>query len=143
MCSAITCTRARPGTRRRAGELSGWWVEWGDYTPAIRRWEALLGRAAPRPSEPTRCGRLGVSARFAEWVMGLPAGWVTDIPIPRRAQIRALGNGVVPAHAAHALRLLLADLHHAHDDGAHPPVWHAGVHETDHQPGRDTRPDSE
>jgi DNA (cytosine-5)-methyltransferase 1 len=40
-------------------------------------------------------------------MMGLPAGWVTDVDIPRNAQLKALGNGVVPQQAALALRLLL------------------------------------
>jgi DNA (cytosine-5)-methyltransferase 1 len=35
--------------------------------------------------------------------MGLPAGWVTDLALPRTAQLRALGNGVVPQQAEHAL----------------------------------------
>lgn len=39
-------------------------------------------------------------------MMGLPAGWVTDIDIPRNAQLKALGNGVVPQQAALALTLL-------------------------------------
>ena len=40
--------------------------------------------------------------------MGLPEGWVTDVPgLSRNAQLKALGNGVVPAQAAMALRLLL------------------------------------
>lgn len=40
--------------------------------------------------------------------MGLPAGWVTDTPgLPRTAQLKALGNGVVPQQATAALRLLL------------------------------------
>lgn len=40
--------------------------------------------------------------------MGLPAGWVTDVPgLSRSAQLKALGNGVVPQQAALALRLLL------------------------------------
>lgn len=39
--------------------------------------------------------------------MGLPAGHVTDVNIPRNAQLKALGNGVVPQQAALALRYLL------------------------------------
>jgi DNA (cytosine-5)-methyltransferase 1 len=40
--------------------------------------------------------------------MGLPEGWVTDVPgLSRNAQLKALGNGVVPAQAALALRMLL------------------------------------
>jgi DNA (cytosine-5)-methyltransferase 1 len=42
--------------------------------------------------------------------MGLPPGWVTNLPLPRTAQLRALGNGVVPQQAAYAVSLLLADL---------------------------------
>ena len=39
--------------------------------------------------------------------MGLPDGWVTDVPGITRAQaLKALGNGVVPQQAAHALRQL-------------------------------------
>jgi DNA (cytosine-5)-methyltransferase 1 len=41
-------------------------------------------------------------------MMGLPEGWVTDVPgLSRNAQLKALGNGVVPQQAALALRLLL------------------------------------
>ena len=39
--------------------------------------------------------------------MGLPEGWVTGVDIPRNAQLKALGNGVVPQQAALALRLIL------------------------------------
>lgn len=78
-------------------------VDWGAYEPAIRRWEYALGRRAPRPVDDL--GRL--SPAFTEWLMGLPAGWVTDTPgITRPAALKALGNGVVPQQAAAALRLL-------------------------------------
>jgi len=48
--------------------------------------------------------------RFVEWLMGLPDGWVTDsgLGLTPPEQLTALGNGVVPAQAAHALRALLA-----------------------------------
>jgi len=40
--------------------------------------------------------------------MGLPDGWVTDVPgLSRNAKLTAIGDGVVPAQAAMALRLLL------------------------------------
>ncbi|MCW2957173.1 MAG: methyltransferase [Thermoleophilia bacterium] len=40
--------------------------------------------------------------------MGLPAGWVTDVPgLPVSGQLKALGNGVVPQQAAAAVRELL------------------------------------
>ncbi|MFF1376772.1 hypothetical protein [Streptomyces sp. NPDC058308] len=50
-------------------------------------------------------GRL--SPAFVEWLMGLPAGHVTDVPgLSRSAQLKALGNGVVPHQALAALRFL-------------------------------------
>lgn len=77
-------------------------MNWGEYEPAIRRHEAALGRPAPSPTDEK--GRL--NPVFVEWMMGLPEGWVTDIITSRTAALRMLGNGVVPAQAAQALRLL-------------------------------------
>ena len=83
-------------------------LDWGNYTPAIHRWEAVLGRPAPRPTEPGRTGER-LSPRFVEWMMGLPEGWVTDVPgLSRNAQLKALGNGVVPQQAEHAIRHMLS-----------------------------------
>lgn len=83
-------------------------IRFGQYAPAIARWESVLGRPAPAPTEPTgKGGAHRLSPRFVEWLMGLPAGWVTDVPdLPRNAQLKALGNGVVPQQAALACRLL-------------------------------------
>jgi DNA (cytosine-5)-methyltransferase 1 len=40
-------------------------------------------------------------------MQGLPPGWVTATPGLRRpAQLAALGNGVVPQQAQHAMELL-------------------------------------
>lgn len=84
-------------------------VLWGQYEPAIRRWEAILGRPAPAPTEPGPRGGQRLSPRLTEWMMGWPDGWVTDVPgISRNDALRICGNGVVPQQAAHALRLLLA-----------------------------------
>jgi DNA (cytosine-5)-methyltransferase 1 len=81
---------------------------WGEYEPAIRRWEHVLGCPAPPPAEPGPAGRPRLSAAFAEWMMGIP-GLVTGVPgIPRTGQLRVIGNGVVPQQAAAALRLLIA-----------------------------------
>lgn len=80
----------------------------GDYAPAIARWEQALGRPAPAPTEPTgRNGAHRLSPAFVEWMMGLPAGHVTEVPgLTRNAQLKALGNGVVPRQAAEAVRYL-------------------------------------
>jgi DNA (cytosine-5)-methyltransferase 1 len=80
-------------------------VQWGAYGPAVRRWEHVLGRPAPAPTD--ALGRL--SPAFVEWMQGLAMGHVTSVPgLPRGAQLKALGNGVVPQQAEAALRLLAA-----------------------------------
>lgn len=84
-------------------------ADFGIYSEAVRRWEALT-RPAPPPTEPTgRDGAHRLSPAFVEWMMGLPAGWVTDpaIGLTRNHQLRALGNGVVPQQAAAAITHLL------------------------------------
>lgn len=87
-------------------------VEWGEYEPAIRRWEALHGEA-PKPVEPNRNGKPRLTTTFVEWMMGLPPGHVTDVPgIARGKQIQILGNGVVPQQAEAALRMILQRIPH-------------------------------
>ena len=85
-------------------------VDFGPYTAAIRRWEAVIGRPAPSPTEPGKDGRPRLSPRFVEWMLGLEDGHVTAVGIPRNAQLKALGNGVVPQQAALALSMLLPRL---------------------------------
>lgn len=83
-------------------------VAWGCYEPSIRRWERVLGRSAPTPTETSPRGAQRLSPAFAEWLMGLPAGYVTNVPgLTRNDQLRLLGNGVVPAQAEAAIRYLL------------------------------------
>jgi DNA (cytosine-5)-methyltransferase 1 len=84
-------------------------IEWGAYEPAIRRWEQVLGRTSPAPTNPDgRDGQHRLAAEFVEFLMGLPAGHVTDpaIGLTRNQQLKALGNGVVPAQCSLALRML-------------------------------------
>lgn len=88
--------------------------QWAEYAPAIERWEEILGRPAPPPTvKSRRAGPYGgkgsqvINPAFSEWMMGLPAGWVTKVPgLSKSAQLRILGNGVVPQQAELALRLL-------------------------------------
>jgi hypothetical protein len=47
-----------------------------------------------------------LNSKFVEYMMGLPAGWVTDIDLSRTQQLKILGNGVVPQQAYYALELL-------------------------------------
>jgi len=91
---------------------------WGEYAPAIRHWEALT-RPAPAPTIPGRNGSPRLSPAFPEWMMGLPAGWVTDVPgITRNEALKAIGNGVVPQQAAAATRWLLDQIQTHALDGA-------------------------
>ena len=76
-------------------------TDWGRFTSAIVRWERILGRPAPHP---TQDGNL--SSSFVEWMMGLKDGWVTGIGLSRSQELRLLGNGVVPQQARLALNLL-------------------------------------
>jgi len=92
-----------------SGLACGCNTNWGQYEAAIRRWERVLGRCAPAPTQLGPKGRPRLDARFSEFMMGLPAGWVTDIPgITRNEALKALGNGVVPQQGAEALRQMLA-----------------------------------
>lgn len=83
---------------------------WGGYEAAIRSHERLLGRTAPPATEPgPKRATPRLNARFTEWMMCLPDGWVVDVPgISRRQQLTMLGNGVVPPQAAYALEDMLA-----------------------------------
>lgn len=88
-------------------------TNWGQFEPAIRRWEKILNRQAPAPTEPSgKDGNHRLSAKFTEWMMGLPDGHVTDpdIGITRNDQLKACGNGVVPQQAEFALRYLMGKI---------------------------------
>ena len=91
------------------GALPGQVVDWGQYAPAIHRWEQVLGRAAPAPTTTGPKGGQRLSAHFVEFLMGLPEGHVTGVKISRNDQLKALGNGVVPQQAAEATRRFLLD----------------------------------
>ena len=66
------------------------------------RWATIVGRQAPEYATNDNT----VNPVFVEWLMGLPEGYVTNIVLSRKAQLKILGNGVVPQQAALALQLL-------------------------------------
>lgn len=110
---ARSARNATSGRKQDSKHHDGWTLSdvayadrWGRYAPAIARWEQVTGRPAPDPTEPGAKGRQRLSPRFVEWLMGLPAGWVTD-HLPRNPALRVLGNGVVPQQATHAIRELV------------------------------------
>jgi DNA (cytosine-5)-methyltransferase 1 len=82
-------------------------ARWGKYAPAIAAHEWFAGRPQPPETETDKNGRPRLSARFDEWVMALPDGWVTDVPgIDYNDALRLCGNGVIPAQAETAYREL-------------------------------------
>lgn len=90
----------------RAGQMGEDTVLDADILPqpcVLQAWERLSGRALP-------ASLTYLSPVFVEWMMGLPAGWVTDPEHwrgvegnHRNMMIRMLGNGVVPRQAAAAI----------------------------------------
>ena len=83
-------------------------TDWGPYAAAVHRWEPIVGRRAPAPTELTYRGKHRLSPRFTEWMMGLDDGWITDTPgITRNQALKMCGNGVVPQQAVAALHHML------------------------------------
>jgi DNA (cytosine-5)-methyltransferase 1 len=91
------------------GEITS--TAWGKFAPAIERWEQLTKRPAPAPTKPDgKDGAHRLSSEFTEWMMGLPAGWITGCGLSRKDELKACGNGVVPAQAKLALTILINDM---------------------------------
>ncbi|MFE0251762.1 DNA cytosine methyltransferase [Streptomyces sp. NPDC059010] len=111
--SASQGASSRPSIEYLARDLADsrqWLATNGtDYGPAIHRWETVLGRPAPEPTEPGTKGNRRLSPAFVEWMMGADPGWVTgtDLGLSRSDQLKILGNGVVIHQAALAYRTLL------------------------------------
>lgn len=76
-------------------------VDFGRYQPAVDRWASIFGQP-PAPTD--HKGRL--NPPFVEWMLGYPAGWVTDAGLSRSAELRALGNAQQPQVATAALSIL-------------------------------------
>ena len=108
-------TKGGPNQRGSAGDPSlpaaVQAERWGEYAAAVARHEMAIGRAAPNPTHSPRrpAGKPKLSPEFVEWLMMLPAGHVTGVPhLTRAQQLKALGNGVVPAQAAEGIARCLA-----------------------------------
>lgn len=89
-------------------DAAGRVLDWAQYGPAIRQWERILGRPAPYPTAVGARGGRVLNPALPEWMMGLPAGWITSVPgLTRSQQLKLAGNGVVPRQAIAAYRYLL------------------------------------
>lgn len=101
---------------KTGNQFEAWW---GTAWPMILRWSILHGEPPPITDEQVSYPhkpfgkafpevREGTNPEFIEWMMGLPAGWVTGVPgLTRNQQIKMLGNGVCPLQAATALKELI------------------------------------
>lgn len=77
----------------------------GPFADAVRRWEQVIGRAAPEPITTVK-EKEKINPVFVEWMMGLPEGHVTGHNLKLSEELKMLGNGVVPQQASIALKLL-------------------------------------
>ena len=95
--------------------------------PVNRKWEhdwevQKLGRGSIAFSDmylqdpPQELDQDKVNTKFIEYMMGLPAGWVTDVNIPITQHYKMLGNGVVPQQAYYALQQLMELDTHSEQD---------------------------
>lgn len=81
-------------------------IDWGKYTPTIRRWESVLERTAPAPTV-QRKDKRRLNPQFVEWMMGLDEGHVTGHGLSSAQELKMLGNGVVPQQARAAIAQLM------------------------------------
>lgn len=107
-------TNGGPNQRGRRGDLAmpsaALINDFGRFNAAIERWAAVVG-ASPSPREIGPRGGERLSPRFVEWMVGLPAGFVTDVPgLSRNTQLRVLGNIVVPQFAQLMINELMTEI---------------------------------
>ena len=81
-------------------------IDWGKYTPTIRRWEFILDRPVPEPTVEHKNKRR-LNSVFVEWMMGLDEGHVTGHGLSSAQELKMLGNGVVPQQASAAIAQLM------------------------------------
>jgi DNA (cytosine-5)-methyltransferase 1 len=87
---------SNPNTKQLQADRQTSKLGWRFETPL-----ELSMRKTPNPLDQSK-----LNPKFVEYMMGLPEGWVTDLPISRAQQFKLLGNGVVPQQAYKALEIL-------------------------------------
>jgi DNA (cytosine-5)-methyltransferase 1 len=100
-------SNAREESRRANRKIS---TESGRFQPRQNigqaRSEHRFSCEMERKAIPATLAEGKLNAKFVEYMMGLPSGWVTDLGFSRTQQLKMLGNGVVPQQAYYALQLL-------------------------------------
>lgn len=102
-------TNGGPNQRGSKGDLAmGTAVQaehWGKFAEAVALWEEVTGRPAPDPTVPAPRGGRRLNPALSEWMMGYPAGFLTD-RLERNETLKAAGNGVVTLQARAAWEML-------------------------------------
>lgn len=88
--------------RQYMGKQDSKWREGESQSIAATLEQDIFSREVPNPLDQEK-----LNVKYVEYLMGLPEGWVTDLPLSRSQQLKILGNGVVPQQAYLALQLLL------------------------------------
>jgi DNA (cytosine-5)-methyltransferase 1 len=102
-------TNGGPNQRGRRGDLAmGSAVQaehWGKFAPAVALWADAFGALPPEPTEPAPKGGRRLNASLSEWMMGYPAGFLTD-GFARNDALKMAGNGAMAVQARAAWDLL-------------------------------------
>jgi len=105
-CEDQLCTEKSNGVEQGVisdSEHFSWQHHW-QVSKLARRFTSRFEMSLQDPPHALVDGK--VNAKFVEYMMGLPVGWVTDLDLSRSQQLKILGNGVVPQQAYYALELL-------------------------------------
>ncbi len=105
-CKDQLCTEKSNGVEQGVisnSEHFSWQHQW-QVSKLARRFTSRFEMSLQDPPHALVDGK--VNAKFVEYMMGLPVGWVTDLDLSRSQQLKILGNGVVPQQAYYALELL-------------------------------------
>jgi DNA (cytosine-5)-methyltransferase 1 len=114
---SLRCDVGAQGTQRHQGESQSESPKLGQTVTYTKSWGtgfqfkrnqsslskyrnlfSISEREVPNPLAEDK-----LNAKFVEYMMGLPVGWVTDLDISRSQQLKLLGNGVVPQQAYYAI----------------------------------------
>lgn len=83
-------------------------------TRALEHWANVTGEPYPYPlyTTPMPGTQGGATLAFIEWMMGLPAGYVSTpgLPLTRAERMHLLQTGTVPLQAAHAVAVGLMQM---------------------------------
>ena len=93
-CCGKTASNSNSEQLQADGQAPG--LGWRFKTPS-----ELSMLPTPNPLDQSK-----LNPKFVEYMMGLPEGWVTDLPLSRAQIFRLLGNGVVPQQAYKAIEIL-------------------------------------